>query len=212
MNTPNQVQNADMTLIGNQQLRCALSIPTDKKLLIYVGGITFNRGLEELIISLDSLPDCYLVCMGYGTEPFKQRLLDLASDTGVKDRFFFFGPVPTNEVVCFAAGADLGVAPIANACMSYYYCSPNKLFEYMNAGLPVIASNFPELEKVVLGHEIGLTFDPADPDDIARAARKILDNPALAARMRQNALNASGHYNWGNEARKLIGIYERLAV
>jgi glycosyltransferase involved in cell wall biosynthesis len=187
-----------------------LSIPGDQKLLIYVGGITFNRGLEELILSLDELPDCYLVCMGYGNEQFKQHLLDLALKTGVEDRFSFFGPVPTDEVIHFAAGADLGVAPIANACVSYYYCSPNKLFEYMNAGLPVIASNFPELEKVVLGHGIGLTFDPSSPPAIARAARQILDDPGLANEMRRNALSASGKYNWENEALKLVGIYNGL--
>ena len=190
MNTPAKMNKADLGILGNQRLRSALSIPGDQKLLIYVGGITFNRGLEELILSLDELPDCYLVCMGYGNEQFKQHLLDLALKTGVEDRFSFFGPVPTDEVIHFAAGADLGVAPIANACVSYYYCSPNKLFEYMNAGLPVIASNFPELEKVVLGHGIGLTFDPSSPSAIARAARLILDDPDLASEMRRNALSA----------------------
>jgi glycosyltransferase involved in cell wall biosynthesis len=210
MNTPAKFTKADLALLGNGRLRSELNIPVERKLLLYVGAITFNRGLEELIQSLRHLPDCFLVFMGYGNAKFKQGLAGHAEQTGVSDRFSFFGPVPTDRVIHYAAGADLGVAPIANACLSYYYCSPNKLFEYMNAGLPVIASNFPELEKVVLGHHIGLTFDPADPQDIARAARRILDDPELATLMRQNALSTAGRYNWGNEAEKLVGIYGRL--
>jgi glycosyltransferase involved in cell wall biosynthesis len=197
---------------NNMQLREALSIAPDYKILLYVGSITFNRGLEALIKSLVHLPDCYLVFMGYGVDAFKQGLQALAEGYGVADRFAFYGPVATDQVIHYAAGADLGVAPIANACLSYYYCSPNKLFEYMNAGLPVIASNFPELEKTVLGHEIGYTFDPESPEDIAKAARFILDDPEKARAMHDNALQAASLYNWGNESKKLLEIYERMQL
>jgi glycosyltransferase involved in cell wall biosynthesis len=210
MNAPARFTASERPRPGNSRLRNELAIPEDKKCLLYVGGITFNRGLEELIQSLVYLPDCYLVYMGYGTEPYKQTLQAQADEKNVAARFAFFGPVPTNEVILYAAGADLGVAPIANACMSYYCCSPNKLFEYMNAGLPVIASNFPEMEKVVLGHNIGLTFDPADPKDIAETARQILDDPKIAKTMRENAFKASAMYNWENEAKKLLQIYRSL--
>ncbi|MCW7755282.1 glycosyltransferase [Desulfobotulus sp. H1] len=210
MNTPASFANNEIPLMGNDRLRRNAGVPEDKKLVVYVGGITFNRGLEALIRSLLYLPDCYLVCMGYGTDAYKKSLLKLVSEIGVQDRFSFFGPVPGREVIHYATGADLGVAPIANACKSYFLCSPNKLFEYMNAGLPVIASNFPELEKVVLGHAIGFTFDPENPLDIAAQARKILDNPDMAAKMRKNALKSSGFYNWGNESKKLLSIYESL--
>jgi glycosyltransferase involved in cell wall biosynthesis len=211
MNTPARFEKADLHFLGNSRLRSELSVPREKNLLLYVGGITFNRGLEELIQSLSHLPDCYLVYMGYGNHAYMQSLVELAEKTGVRDRFAFFGPVPSDQVIHYAAGADVGVAPIANACLSYYYCSPNKLFEYMNAGLPIMASNFPELEKVVLGHEIGLTFDPADPLDIARTARQILDNPDTAQKMRGNSLKASEFYNWSHEAIKLIDIYQRIS-
>jgi glycosyltransferase involved in cell wall biosynthesis len=208
MNTPARFSGFDKVSNNTGRLRSELLIPSNKKILLYVGAITFNRGLEELIQSLEFLPECHLVYMGYGTEQFKKRLQDLACDLKVSDRFSFFGPVPTDQVIHYAAGVDLGVAPIANACLSYYFCSPNKLFEYMNAGLPVIASNFPELEKVVLGHHIGLTFDPANPQSIAEVARKILDNPAMREKMAVNALKASMLYNWENEAGKLLHIYD----
>jgi len=210
MNTPVRSEWGGLLPMSHSLLRNELGIPLEVRLLIYVGRITFNRGLEELVLSLKHLEDCCLVCMGSGIETYKRGLLDLAERTGVADRFFFFGPVPPEEVIHFAAGADLGVAPIANACLSYYYCSPNKLFEYMHAGLPIIASAFPELKKVVLEHGIGLTFDPSDPQDIARAARRILDDPEGMERMRENALKASSLYNWENESRKLLQIYAAL--
>jgi len=160
---------------------------------------------------LGYLEDCCLVCMGGGNEKYKKGLLSLARETGVDHRFFFFGPVPSDRVIHIAAGADLGIAAIANSCLSYYYCSPNKLFEYMNAGLPVIASAFPELEKVVLQHEIGLSFDPSSPEDIARAARQVLKDSDTRGRMRQNAFKAANSYNWENESKKLLQIYASLS-
>jgi glycosyltransferase involved in cell wall biosynthesis len=192
-------------------LRSELSISHDCQLILYIGAITFNRGLEQLIQSLEYLPSNYhLVYMGYGNEQFKQRLLDIVEKINVSDRFSFFGPVPSEQIIHYASDADLGVAPIANACLSYYYCSPNKLFEYMNAGLPVVASNFPELEKVVIGHGIGVTFDPANPLDIARSIRQVLDDPTSREKMAKNAIEASKLYNWENESEKLLRIYATL--
>ena len=210
MNTPLRVKQAGALATTNSTLRNKLGISPDLEVLLYVGRITFNRGLEQLILSLKHLEDCCLVCMGGGNEKYKRGLLSLAKEIGVGHRFFFFGPVPSDEVIYFAAGTDLGVAAIANSCLSYYHCSPNKLFEYMNAGLPVIASAFPELKKVVLEHEIGLTFDPSDPEDIARAARQILDDPEERERMRQNALEAASLYNWEKESLKLLQLYASI--
>jgi glycosyltransferase involved in cell wall biosynthesis len=210
MNTPASINTMERCLRFNGSLRSELSVPEQYRMILYIGAITFNRGLEELIKSLQYLPDCYLVYMGYGSEPFKSRLLDIVQKIDVADRFSFFGPVPSEQVIHYAADADVGVAPIANACMSYYYCSPNKLFEYMNAGLPVAASNFPELEKVVIGHEIGTSFNPADPRDIADSIRQILDDAPTREKMAQNAVRASKLYNWEIESKKLLKIYSGL--
>jgi glycosyltransferase involved in cell wall biosynthesis len=74
----------------------------------------------------------------------------------------------------------------------------------------VVSSNFPELEKIVIGHQIGKTFAPDDPRDIARSIREILDDPASRERMAKNAIEASKLYNWENESQKLLQIYARL--
>lgn len=191
-------------------LREALNVRQDYRLLLYAGFITFNRGIEKMIQSLTYLPDCYLVFMGYGTEKYKKQLLKIILQSGLESRVAFYGPVPSDEVIRYAAGADLGVAPIENSCLSYYYCSPNKVFEYINAGLAVIASDFPELRKVIYKHDIGCTFDPNDPHDIARAVTYVFEDAERWQRMKQNTIAASQCYNWENESEKLINLYKAL--
>lgn len=208
MNTPSLAPKLNGRVY--MTLREEFGIPSDMRLLIYVGAITFNRGLHQLIESLTILDDCELIFMGHGTQPFKQRLQDHAVEKGVADRFHFFGPVPSDMVTAYAAGADIGVAPIENVCLSYYFCSPNKVFEYILAGLPVIASDFPELGKIVADYGVGFTFDPSDHADIARAARKVLDTSALRERVEKNMGAASRAFNWENESRKLLQYYQAL--
>ena len=205
MNTPSKRKVA-ISLNGNP-LRTAIGVGEEYKILLYCGIMTFNRGLDKVIKSMAYLPHHYLVFMGYGTEEYKNYLREIASEAKIEDRFSFFGPVPSEKVTTFAAGADLGVAPIENACLSYYYCSPNKVFEYISAGLPVIGSNFPELKRVIHTYEIGSTFDPSDPVDIARAAREVLEDREGWNRMKQNTIKAAKVFNWENESLKLLELY-----
>ncbi len=212
MNAPSMRSPVYITSTSNgKSLRTAIGIENDLHLILYSGGITFNRGLEKVIESLMYLPDCYLVLMGYGIERYKISLQALARKIGVEFRFSFFGPVPSEEVTTYAACADIGIAPIKNACLSYYYCSPNKLFEYILAGLPVIASNFPEMRKVIDKYDIGYTFDPEDSHDIARVIRRVLDNRQHYQKMKQNTITASHAYNWEKESKKLLEIYQTLS-
>ena len=208
MNAP--VNKAEVDASCHRALRDELHVPEERFLLLYCGGITFNRGLEKVIESLALLPDCHLVFMGYGTDAYKEGLMDVVRRVEVGDRFDFFGPVPSDMVTTYAACADLGVAPIENVCLSYYYCSPNKVFEYLNAGLPVVASDFPEMRRVIHEFQVGGVFDPADPQDIARAVRLIKDDAGLREGMRANTVKAAGLFNWENEAAKLLSIYRGL--
>jgi glycosyltransferase involved in cell wall biosynthesis len=210
MNTPSLAHAMENGHVNGKNIRAQLRVSSDHHLLLYTGKFTFKRGLENLIESLRHLPTCHLVLMGYGNRDYMQCLEDVAAKAQVAPRFSFFGPVSPDEVAAYAADADLGVAPIENACLSYYYCSPNKLFEYIAAGLPVIASDFPELRRVVHDYDIGCTFDPADPQDIARAVQTVLSRPDRLREMRENAKRAAGAFNWENESQKLVALYAKL--
>jgi glycosyltransferase involved in cell wall biosynthesis len=194
-----------------RSLRKALNIPSDKKIILYVGSFTFNRGLEELIQSLSLLEDCVLVLMGYSQDQqYFRKLKDLVRSNGISQRIFFFGPVASEEVIDYSASADIGVAPIKNAGLSYYYCLPNKLFEYLSAGIPVVGSWFPELRKVINGFRVGETFDPESPMEIAESIKSVLQDPEKYKRMTQKTRQAAKVFNWQRESRKLLGIYNQL--
>jgi glycosyltransferase involved in cell wall biosynthesis len=191
-------------------LRHEIGIEDNYHILLYSGSITFNRGLENLIQALVYLPQCFLVLMGYSQDKYADKLRTIAVEKGVAPRLGFFGPVPSDQVTLYAAGADLGVAPIENVCLSYYYCSPNKLFEYLLAGLPVIASAFPEMSHIIDKYGVGGTFDPSMPKDIARVATEILEAPEKWKNIRERTDALAVTFNWENESRKLIDIYQSL--
>jgi glycosyltransferase involved in cell wall biosynthesis len=212
MNTPKRNDPKPETSNGNNAIRSCLGIDSTQVILLYTGAITFNRGIEKAISALPLLPNCHLVCMGPGSDSFKNSLSEVAISEGVEKRFYFFGPVPSSEVVAYSSGADIGIATIENACMSYYLCSPNKLFEYMNAGLPVIASDFPELKKVIVECDIGLTVDSSSSKLIAKVISELLKDPQRLQQMSNNALKNAHRYSWEKESRKLRELYRDITL
>lgn len=208
MNTPPMQFFSSTT--GDYDLRKILNIRDEQKIAIYVGSIQYNRGIENLLRSLQYLEEFHLVLMGYGDERLLQDLDEIAEELNLTERYSKFGPVHPELVPQYTSSADIGVAPILNSCLSYYLCSPNKVFEYMHAGIPVVASDFPELKKVVLGEGIGDVFDPEDPEDIARSLMGIIGNDESANKFKINSINSSRKYNWGIQSKNLQSIYAEM--
>ncbi len=208
MNAP--FQRRDFLDDKDRNLRTILGVSDEYCLLLYSGGRTFNRGLEKLINSLSDLPNCHLVLLGMGSDEYNKKLQTLAREVGVQSRVSFFGPVPSEEVTAYAASADLGIVANENVCLNNYYSSPNKLFEYILAGLPVAASDFPVMKKIIEQFEIGCTFDPSSPQNIAQAVLHMLEDSEKLQRMKQNTFIAAQVYNWENESKKLIELYSQL--
>jgi glycosyltransferase involved in cell wall biosynthesis len=212
----------DMTVILNAPryrpfkrsnvIREELSIPDSQKVLIYIGGWSIHRGLEEMIQSLTLLPNCHLVMLGWGTDSYVSSLKALMQSCNVTDRVHLHPPVPKDDVTQYAMSADVGLILYHNTELNLYYCSPNKLFESMGAGLPTVASNFPDLKHFVEGYHFGVTCNPESPQDIARAVNDILSSPERQSQMRANALEAAKIFNWENEEKKLLAIYKGLEL
>jgi len=189
-------------------LRDELKISETDNIVLYVGNITINRGLEELIQSTVYLNHCVVVIMGGASKPaYSEELRQLAREIGVEDKVYYFGPVPQEDVISYASSANVGAVPIKNACLSYYYCLPNKLFECISAGHPTIGSNFPELRRIIEGYHIGRTFRPDDPKDIAKAINYVLSDKERYKGMCRQGLEAAKIFNWKNESKKLLAIY-----
>ena len=183
-------------------------IDDNRKTILYQGGVQKGRGLENLVISMRWVDDAALVILGNGG--IKEELRDLAVKYKVEKKVFFVSAVPPEEVSSYTCLADIGAHPIENTCLNHYYCLPNKLFEYLMAGLPVAVSDFPEMAKIVKKYKVGEVFDPSKPQDIARAINSLLNHPNKYQECKLNIKKINQIYNWENEEKRLLGIYEEL--
>ncbi len=208
MNAPFKQKKDELSDSNN--LKKILNISDEKQLLIYSGGISFNRGLDKLIQALALIPNCHMVFLGRGNEKFKEYLSAIATESGVNDRFHFYGPVGSHEVTSYIQSADLGIAPIENVCLSYYYCAPNKVFEYIQGGIPVVSSDFPDMKSVVLDNDIGAVFDPDSHTEIAKVINEVINNRNKMTKFKENVKKLTDTYKWENEEKKLLALYNQI--
>jgi glycosyltransferase involved in cell wall biosynthesis len=208
MNCPSYVD------VGEVRSRRNGHIPRrpDRRVLLYVGRISFNRGIEPLIEAIVQLNDVDLVLMGNGNPDYLEWLGEYASDWDITQAVRIVDPVPPHEVVPTASQADAGMVLFQNTCLSYYYSLPTKIFECIHAGLPVIVSDFPEMANIVREYDIGIACDPADPAAIAEAVCELFADPVRYDQMRENTRAAARVFNWENEGAKLVKVYQGLAA
>jgi glycosyltransferase involved in cell wall biosynthesis len=192
-----------------EQLRHTLGMEDDPRaIVLYQGGFAPNRGLPELIKAGRWLDGARIALMGSGR--IENELRDLIRDERVGDAVVLTPAVPQAEVIAYATGADIGVIPYKGVGLNNYYTTPNKLFDYMAAGIAIAGSRFPEIVRFVEGLGIGVTFDPEQPRDIAFAINHLVSDPATLHEMRMRAAAASTDFVWGTEHRKLLAIYSQM--
>lgn len=173
--------------------------------VLYQGGFAPHRGLPTLVRAGHELERGTIVLMGWGR--LEDELRELIAHEGLEGRVRIVGPVPQGEVVAYAAGATIGVIPYEPVGLNNTYTTPNKLFDYMAAGLPIAASRLPELIRFVEQGEMGVTFAPGDPAALAGALNEMLADPARYRRMRERAREAARRYTWERESPKLLALY-----
>lgn len=174
--------------------------------LVYVGALTDHRGLEQTIAALPEAPGVALKVLGPGAAPYRERLQVLAEEHGVGGRVLLAPPVAPQEVVGAIAPAAAGLALIQPACRSYELSLPNKLFEYLAAGLPVLAADVPTIRSFVEQNGVGLIVAPDDPEAIARAMEEIVE-PERNHRLRAAVAEASARLSWVEESECLKQAY-----
>jgi glycosyltransferase involved in cell wall biosynthesis len=147
--------------------------------------------------------------MGWGRlEPELRR--QVAAE-GLGERVIFTTPVPQAELLDHTRGADIGVIPYLPVGLNNRYSAPNKLFEYMAAGIPIVASRLPELTRFVDGLRIGRTVEPGDPRALAAAVNGLLGDAEARARIAERAREASLEYCWQTQAQTLLDVYGAFA-
>ena len=185
-----------------------LGLRKEEKILLYQGGIQTGRGLDKLIEAVPMIKEGTVVLIGDGR--IKKDLMVKVSEMQLEERVKFLPKVPLKELPAYTANAYLGFQILNNVCFNHYSASSNKLFEYMMAGIPVVACSFPEIRKVVEGEEIGLCIDSHNPAEIAWAVNELTQNREKRDCFSRNAILARHKYNWEIEKEVLIGLYDKL--
>jgi glycosyltransferase involved in cell wall biosynthesis len=188
--------------------RGGAAVDLDDPVILYQGGFAPNRGLETVVHSAVLLSRGRVVLMGWGS--LGDELRELIAAEGVAERVTIVPPVPREEVIARAAEATVGVIPYEPVGLNNTFTTPNKLFDYMAAGLPIAASRLPELQRFVEGEEIGLTFTPGDPASLAACLDRLLTDPERHAEMRHRAHEAAERYTWERQCAALTGLYDGM--
>lgn len=190
-------------------LRTDLGIGRERRIALFQGGLTEGRGLEKLVLAAQHLPtNIAIVLMGSGR--YRTTLERLANASGVQDRVYFRDAVPQNRLVEYCASADVGMITYQAVDLNNYYSSPNKLFDYIVAGLPIIANDLPFLHKMITTHGLGLVGTMDTPEQIAALISRLLGDDALLTATRAQLLQAAKVYNWAEEGKKLVAMYQRV--
>ncbi|MBL9119714.1 MAG: glycosyltransferase family 4 protein [Phycisphaerae bacterium] len=191
------------------RLHRAAHLDPSTRILLYQGGFARHRGLDSLVRSATLLPEGWvLVMMGWGTFEPTLRGIAQAVDPDEK-RVRFLPGAPQAELAQWTAGASLGVIPYENVCLNHWFCTPNKIWEYPVAGVPILASPFPELRKAIEGNGTGVLLDdPVTPENIARTVASV--TPERLEAMRTNCQRFLERDNWSMYERRLIELYRRL--
>jgi glycosyltransferase involved in cell wall biosynthesis len=177
-------------------------------LILQGAGINVDRGGEELIEAIRLCEDVSLLIIGSGD--LLQLLKDKASSPDLKGRIKFIPKIPWPELMKYTRSADAGISVDRNTNINYEFSLPNKLFDYISAGIPVIASDLHEIKKIILGNNCGIIIPEVSPLEISKAIKKLRDNPALLAELKLNAINASNSVSWEVEALKVKEFYRAI--
>ena len=151
-----------------------INIP-EKKIILYQGAVNMGRGLEWVIEAMPYIENAVLYIIGDGDmlPQLKQKVKSLHLDSKV----IFHGKVAGNELHNYTSSGDIGLCLLENKGLSYYYSLPNRVFSYLHANVPILASPFPEITQIVKKHNTGVLTNDYKPLQLAKTIRMMLDNP-----------------------------------
>ncbi|TYS69842.1 glycosyltransferase family 4 protein [Sutcliffiella horikoshii] len=209
---PSVVYNYPFKQVHNitesKNLHKILNLSPNEKILLYQGGIQVGRGLEKLIDAVPLFREGILVFIGDGK--IKKHLEYIVKEKQLDNRVKFLPKVPLGELPAYTKNAYLGFQVLNNVCFNHYSASSNKLFEYLMAGVPVVACGFPEIKKVVEENQVGICVDSHNYESIAEGVNVLLSNDKLRQKFADNTRYASSKYNWENEKINFLEVYASL--
>ena len=177
-----------------------------KNEICYVGGITINRGIIELLDSLSF----HSYKLNLAGKFVSTELEEICKNHKNWNKVNYYGFVGREKIIEILNISKIGIVTL-HPIINYLDSLPIKMFEYMQAGLPFIASDFPFWQQIVNENNCGVYCNPLNPKDIAEKVNKIIENEELAELMGKNGKEAiKEKYNWTNEEEKLFNIYKNI--
>ena len=186
-------------------------LPRDKFFLLFQGaGINPERGVEELVMAMPYLDPArfHLVIIGGGD--IFGRIVDLVREKGLSDRITLIPKIPFEVLRSVTRRADLGLSLDKPTNINHIYGLPNKIFDYLHSGVPVLVSRLVELEKIVDQYQVGDYIDNHDPAHIAARIEAISRDPVKLKKWKSNTIKVIEELNWEKEGRIVVEIFEQV--
>lgn len=188
--------------------RVSLGLPEDKNIMILQGsGINIQRGAEEMVEAMPFIKNAVLLIVGGGD--VIGLLKEKVSQLHMEEKVLFKPRQPYKMLMQYTAAADLGLSLDKDTNINYRFSLPNKIFDYLHAGVPVLASNLVEIRKIIETYQIGDFIPDHQPRHIARKVNEIFSHPEKLVQWKQNTQKADSELNWENESKILKKVYAK---
>jgi glycosyltransferase involved in cell wall biosynthesis len=194
-----------LTSSNKQFLGADFNLPNKKIILLQGAGINIDRGMEELIESMLFVENAVLVIAGSGDviPLLKQQTINL----NLQDKIIFFDKMPFEKLHGLTKLSYMGCSLDEATNINYELSLPNKLFDYIHAGVPILATNLVEVEKIIKKFNVGFIIKDISPKNIATSINSLLNDEVKREEYHQNCLKARLELNWENEEKELISCY-----
>jgi glycosyltransferase involved in cell wall biosynthesis len=191
-----------------ESLESNINLPKGKIILLQGAGINIQRGAEELLEAMQYVDQAVLIVVGSGdvVSFLKEQHVKLQ----LENKVFFYDKMPFEKLQNITKRAYLGCTLDKATNINYELSLPNKLFDYIHAGVPVLASNLKEVAQVVDTHEVGEVLQTHSPKSIADSINALVQDEPRREKYHQNCLKARVHLNWENEEKELISRYNSI--
>ncbi|RYZ19646.1 MAG: glycosyltransferase [Chitinophagaceae bacterium] len=176
------------------------------KYVLYQGAVNEARGFEAIVPAWRDVPLPLVVC---GDGNFMQQLRALIREWNVEEKIDLRGMLPPEELVAYTEGATIGINFTENVGLNQLYCLPNKYFDYVQAGIPLVTNDYPQYRRLNEQYEVALLVTELTPAAIAAAVNRLLSDATLYERLAQNALKAREHWHWDAESPILLDLYAK---
>lgn len=190
---------------SSSRLRLAVGSLPNTSIILHQGQMREHRGCQLLIDAMRDVDNSVLVFLGNG--PLRSELQVLAKSLAVNKRVHFLDPVDPSELLAYTASADVGVTLLEDVCLNHRLALPNKLFEYLVAHVPVVASNLPEIKRVVVDQDVGIVVDPTKRSQLIEALRQATSNRGLRDHWRSNIPAVLETYSWERSSAEFMRVF-----